>query len=176
MAGQPTPKYTWGITNTFRYKNFDLSIQAYGQQGGSIYSFLARATDNPANGRQTLQGIWRDRWTTANPNDNAPRGKIGEAYTIPLFTTDWLYSSDFWRIQNVTLGYNLKSAIRGNFLTNARIYVSLLNWFSHDKYGGGVNPEAQNTNVSGSTPFPLPGDYGAMPLNKSITFGVNLGF
>jgi TonB-linked SusC/RagA family outer membrane protein len=176
LAGQPNPKYTWGITNTFRYKAFDLSFQFYGQQGGHIFSFLARATDNPANGRNTTQGVWRDRWTAANPNDNAPRGKISESYTIPLFTTDWLYSSDFWRLQNITLGYNLKSAIRGNFLNNARIYVSVLNWFGHDKYTGGVNPEAQNTNVSGSGSFPLPGDYGAMPLNKSITFGVNLGF
>lgn len=173
VTGQPSPKYTWGLTNNFRYKGFDLSVQLYGQQGGYIYSFLARAIDNPANGRNTTLGVWRDRWTASNPNVNAPRGKIGFGYTIPLFTTDWLYSSDFWRVQNITVGYNLKSAIKSNVFSGARIYASIQNWFGHDKYKGGVNPEAQNTNVSGSGSFPIPGDYGAMPLNKTITFGIN---
>jgi len=173
VAGQPTPKYTWGITNTISYKGFDLSVQIYGQNGGTIYNFLGRATDNPANGTATTLGVWRDRWTAANQNYNAPRGKIGETYTIPLFTTDWLYSSDFWRIQNITLGYNLKGVIKTNVISGARAYISLLNWFSNDRYSGGVNPEAQNTSVSGSGSYPIPGDYGAAPLNRTIVFGIN---
>ncbi len=176
VLGQPNPKYTWGLTNNFRYKAFDLSIQMYGQHGGVIYSFLGRALDNPGNGRNTTQGIWRDRWTVANQNYNAPRGKIGENYTIPFFTSDWLYSSDFFRIQNITVGYNLKSLLTTGIFSGARIYASLQNWFGWDKYKGGVNPEAQNTNVSGSTSYPLPGDYGAMPLNKTVTFGINFSF
>lgn len=175
-AGQPTPKYTWGLTNNFKYKGFDLSVQMYGQMGGKIYSFLGRAIDNPANGKNTTLGVWRDRWTAENQNYSASRGKIGIGYTIPLFTTDWLYSSDFWRVQNITLGYNLKNAIKAGFLSSARVYVSALNLFGQDKYEGGVNPEAQNTNVSGDSGFPLPGDYGAMPLNKTVTFGINMSF
>ncbi|MFT4093850.1 MAG: TonB-dependent receptor [Niabella sp.] len=176
VAGQPTPKYTWGFNNTFKYKGIDLTIQAYGQHGGSIYSFLGRAVDNPANGRQTTLGVWRNRWTEENQNYNAPRGKIGYSYTIPLFTTDWLYSSDFWRIQNITLGYDLKRVLKTGFLSGARVYASLQNYFGKDKYAGGANPEAQNTNVSGNTDYPLPGDYGAMPLSKTVTIGVNLTF
>ncbi len=174
VAGQPNPKYTWGMTNNFRYKDLDLSIQVYGQQGGSIMSFLGRAIDNPANGAATTLGIWRDRWTTQNQNPDAPRGKISAAYTIPYFTSDWLYSSDFWRIQNITLGYNLKRMIRTSSISAARIYVSVQNWFGHDRYKGGVNPEAQNTNISGDGSYPLPGDYGAMPLSKTVTIGVNV--
>ncbi|MFL9484039.1 SusC/RagA family TonB-linked outer membrane protein [Chitinophagaceae bacterium LWZ2-11] len=173
IAGQPNPKYTWGWTNNFRYKAFDLSIQMYGQHGGSILSFIARAIDNPANGAATNLGVWRDRFTAANQNYNAPRGKIGESYTIPYFTSDWLYSTDFWRIQNITLGYNLKSVIKTGTISAARVFVSAQNWFGHDKYKGGVNPEAQNTNLSGNGSYPLPGDYGAMPLSKTVTVGVN---
>jgi hypothetical protein len=176
IVGQPNPKYIWGLTNNFRYKNFDLNVQVYGQHGGKIYSFLGRALDNPSNGRNTTLGVWRDRWTADNQNYNAPRGKIGFGYTIPLFTTDWLYSSDFWRVQDITLGYNLKSVLKTTFLNNARIYASLQNFFGKDKYKGGGNPEAQNTNVSGNGDFPLPGDYGSMPLSKTVTFGVNLSF
>jgi TonB-linked SusC/RagA family outer membrane protein len=174
-GGQPTPKYTWGLTNNFRYKAFDLSVQVYGQQGGSIMSYLARAIDNPANGTATNLGVWRDRWTAANPNPNAPRGKIGIAYTIPYTTSDWVYSTNFLRIQSITLGYNLKSILKTGVISGARIYASLQNWFGWDKYKGGVNPEAQNTNLTNTT-YPLPGDYGAMPLSKSAVMGVNFSF
>ena len=175
VGGHPNPNYTWGLTNMFRYKSFDLSVQVYGQHGGSIMSYIGRALDNPANGISTLQGVWRDRWTAANPNYNAPRGKIGFAYTIPYTTTDWVYSTDFIRIQSITLGYNLKTVIKSGVFSSARVYVSLQNWFGHDKYEGGVNPEAQNTNLTTGS-YPLPGDYGAMPLNKSAVLGVNFAF
>jgi hypothetical protein len=120
--------------------------------------------------------LWRDRWTPANQNFNAPRGKIGISYTIPYVTSDWIYSSDFWRIQNITLGYNLKSVIRTGAISSARVYASALNFFSKDKYKGGVNPEAQNTNLSGNSSYPLPGDYGALPLNKSLVMGLSISF
>ncbi len=174
-GGQPTPKYTYGLTNTFHYKLFDLSVQVYGQHGGSIMSYLARATDNPANGISTNLGIWRDRWTATNQNPNAPRGKIGFAYTIPYTTTDWVYSTDFFRIQSITLGYNLKQLVKTGIVSSARVYASLQNWWGWDKYKGGVNPEAQNTNLTSGS-YPLPGDYGAMPLNKSAVLGINFVF
>jgi TonB-linked SusC/RagA family outer membrane protein len=174
-AGQPTPKYTWGLTNTFRYKAFDLNIQTYGQHGGSIMSYIARAIDNPANGLATTLGVWRNRFIPSRANYNAPRGKIGSAYTLPYTTTDWIYSTDFLRIQNITLGYNLKSILKTGVFSSARVYASLFNWIGWDKYKGGVNPEAQNTNLTNST-YPLPGDYGAMPLNKSVVLGVNFVF
>jgi TonB-linked SusC/RagA family outer membrane protein len=174
-GGQPSPKYTFGLTNTFRYKAFDLSVQVYGQHGGSIMSYIARAIDNPANGISTNLGVWRNRWTAANPNPNAPRGKIGTAYVIPYTTSDWVYSTDFLRIQSITLGYNLKSIIKSSVLSSARIYASLQNWWGWDKYKGGVNPEAQNTNI-GTGVYALPGDYGAAPLNKSAVLGINFVF
>jgi len=165
------PKYTWGITNTFRYKDFDMSFQIYGQNGGYIYSFFGRGIDNPT---PVTLGVWRDRWTAQNQNYSAPRPKVGIAYTIPQFTTEWLYSSDFWRIQNITVGYNMRHILRSSAFKNARLYLSFQNFFGKDKYYGGANPEAQNTNVSGNGDFPLPGDYGAMPLNKTVTLGLNI--
>ena len=173
--GHPNPDYTYGLTNNFRYKNFDLSIQVYGQHGGSIMSYIGRALDNPGNGTNTTDGVWRNRWTASNPNPNAPRGKIGFAYAIPYTTSDWVYSTDFFRIQNITLGYNLKNVFKTGVISSARVYASMLNWFGWDKYSGGVNPEAQNTNLTAGS-YPLPGDYGAAPLNRSVVLGVNVGF
>jgi TonB-linked SusC/RagA family outer membrane protein len=176
VYGQPSPKYTWGINNTFKYKDFDLGIQIYGQHGGSILSYFGRAMDFSGSTTANVLGIWRDRWTPENQNYNAPRGKFGSSYTVPNVTSDWVYSSDFWRIQNITLGYNLKGIIKTKAISGARITVALQNWFSHDKYKGGVNPEAQNTNTSGNASYALPGDYGGVPLSKTATIGLNLTF
>lgn len=176
IGGQPTPKYTWGWTNTFKYKDFDLGVQLYGQHGGSILSYLGRAVDFSGSTTANTLGIWRDHWTASNPNPDAPRGKLGATYTYPQVTSDWIYSTDFFRVQNITLGYNLKKLFKTPSIGSARVYVSLENYFSHDKYTGGANPEAQNTNVSGNTSYAVAGDYGSMPLSKTASLGVNFSF
>jgi len=176
IGGQPTPKYTWGWTNTFKYRDFDLGVQVYGQQGGSILSYFGRAIDFSGSTTANVLGVWRDHWTAASPDAEAPRGKLGATYTYPNVTSDWIYSTDFFRIQNITLGYNLKKLFKTPAIASARIYVSLENYFSHDKYKGGANPEAQNTNVSGDTSYGISGDYGSMPLSKTASIGVNFGF
>ncbi|HEV9035543.1 MAG TPA: TonB-dependent receptor [Puia sp.] len=175
IDGQPTPKYTWGLSNTFRYKSLDLNVQLYGQHGGAILSYMARAIDNPGNGKATNLGVWRNRYSYYHQSLHSPRGNIGYAYSIPYTTTDWLYSTDFWRIQNITLGYNFRNIAKTHVISTMRVYATALNWFGWDKYKGGVNPESQNTNLTNGT-YPLPGDYGAMPLSKSIILGVNVGF
>ena len=50
------------------------------------------------------------------------------------------------------------------------------NWFGKDKYYGGLNPEATNTDLSGNSSFPEAGDYGGLPLAKSLILGLNLTF
>lgn len=176
VGGQPTPKYTWGWTNSFKYKDFDLGVQLYGQHGGSILSYLGRAIDFSGSTTANTLGIWRNHWDALNPDANAPRGKLGASYTYPNVTSDWIYSTDFFRVQNITLGYNLKRLFKTPSIGSARIFISLENYFSHDKYTGGANPEAQNTNVSGNGSYGVAGDYGSMPLSKTASLGVNFGF
>ncbi|WP_437917711.1 TonB-dependent receptor [Sphingobacterium sp. LRF_L2] len=176
IYGHPNPDYTWGITNSFRYKNWDLSVQVYGQQGGKILSYFGRAVDFSGSTSANILGLWRDRWTEENQNYDAKRGKLGGNYTVPNVTSDWIYSSDFWRIQDITIGYNFGKKSQKSFLNNARIYISLQNWFGQDKYEGGANPEAQNSNVSGDSSYSIPGDYGSLPINKTAAFGLNLSF
>lgn len=176
IVGHPNPSYVWGITNTFKYKGFDLSILVQGQNGGSIYSLLGRALSRTGQGfTDNYLGYGRDRWRSAeNPGD----GRVGKAYSTfgRIKNTDWLYSSDYWRVRNITLGYDLGKLMNSKIITGARIYVTAENWFGKDKYDGGLNPEATNTDVSGSSAYPEAGDYGGLPLAKSLIFGLNLTF
>lgn len=176
IVGHPNPSFVWGITNTFKYKGFDLSILVQGQNGGSIYSLLGRALSRTGQGfTDNYLGYGRDRWRSA---DNPGAGRVGKAYSTfgRIKNTDWLYSSDYWRVRNITLGYDLGKLMNTKIISGARIYVTAENWFGKDKYDGGFNPEATNTDVSGSSAYPEAGDYGGLPLAKSLIFGLNLTF
>ncbi|MBC6612826.1 TonB-dependent receptor [Hymenobacter sp. BT507] len=174
IAGQPSPKYTWGITNTFNYKGFDLSVLVQGQNGGSLYSLIGRAIDNSGMGViQNTLGLQRDRWRSVDDPGAGERGKAVTNFS-PLKSTSWLYSSNYYRIRNITLGYNLGNIISKNVMQGARVFVSLENYFGHDTYRGGYNVDAVNSN-SGSD-FAVGTDYGGLPLTKSATLGLNVTF
>lgn len=178
IVGHPNPDYTWGVTNTVRYKGFDLNVLVQGQWGGSIYSQLGRAISRPGQGRaDNHPASFVDRWYS---DANQGEGRFGKAYSIynnPITAaTDWLYSSDYFRVRNITLGYNLKNIIKTKTMQAARVYVTLENFFGRDKYYNGLNPDAANTAVSSNGAFPEAGDYGGMPLAKSLIFGLNVTF
>lgn len=176
VVGHPNPDYIWGITNTVRYKGFDLTVMIQGQNGGHIYSLLGRALSRTGQGKEDNPlGTYRKRWfSPSDPGD----GLVSKAYSTfgRIKNTDWLYSSDYFRVRNITLGYNLGNLFNARYVQSARVYITLENFFGHDQYKGGFNPEATNTDLSGSTTFPEPGDYGGLPLPRSLIFGLNFSF
>lgn len=166
ISGQPLPSHTWGITNTLRYKGFDLNVLVQGQWGGHIYSLYGRGVDRMDMGyNENRLGVWADRWRS---EENPGAGKKGKVYQFPsgrIKNTDWLYPSDYVRVRNITLGYDLGSQIQVKTISGLRVYMTLENYFGWDKYTGGWNPEAVNYNGD---------DYGAAPIPKALIFGVNL--
>jgi hypothetical protein len=176
IVGHPNPTYTWGITNTVRWKGFDLTVLVQGQNGGSIYSLLGRAITRTGQGfTDNAPAFYDNRWRSP---ENQGAGRVSKAYSTFGFVanTDWLYSSDYVRVRNITLGYDLKNIFKTKVLGAARLYVTAENFFGHDKYYGGFNPEAQNTAISSDSNYPEAGDYGGLPLAKSLIFGLNVTF
>ena len=112
----------------------------------------------------------------ASPAENPGNGIEGKATGSFGFirNTNWLYSSDYFRVRSLTLGYDLGLIVNKKLAQGARVYVTAENWFGHDKYYGGLNPDAINTN-NGST-FVSGSDYGGLPLAKSLILGLNLTF
>ena len=169
LSGHPNPDYTWGINNTVNYKGFDLSVFVQGQWGGKIYSMFGRAVDRTGQGfSDNALASYADRWRSS-----ADDGKTGINYKVfhatygRIKNTDWMYPSDYWRVRTITLGYNLGSVVKVKYISGARIYVTAENMWGGDKYDGGWNPEAVNTNGE---------DYGGYPLSKGIVVGLNLKF
>ncbi|SHG13380.1 TonB-linked outer membrane protein, SusC/RagA family [Flavobacterium fluvii] len=165
-AGNPTPKYTWGITNTFKYKDLDLNILVQGQNGGTVYGLIGRAIDRT--GQASVENT-----LDVNP---AVRGNWRTSFGFQA-NTDWLYSSDYVSIRSITLGYNLREAVKSlTRIDNARLYITGENWFYWDKYKVGYNPDAVNTSASSDGNFSLPVDYGGAPIARSIVLGLNINF
>lgn len=166
ISGQPLPSHTWGITNTFKYKGFDLNVLVQGQWGGNIYSLYGRGVDRMDMGyNENRLGLWVDRWRS---EEDPGAGLRGKPYGFPsgrIKNTDWKYSSDYLRVRNITLGYDLGGVVKVKGITGLRMYMTLENYFGFNEYDGGWNPEAVNYNGD---------DYGAAPIPKSIIVGLNL--
>jgi TonB-linked SusC/RagA family outer membrane protein len=177
IVAHPNPDYVYGITNNVRYKGFDLTVLVQGQRGGSIYSLLGRALGRTGQGVvDNALGFYRDRWRSP---DDPGEGRVGKAYSTfgQIANTDWLYSSDYIRVRMITLGYDLNRVFKSKkIVQGARIYLTAENFFGRDKYKGGLNPEANNTDLTGSEYYFEPGDYGGLPLPKSLILGVNFSF
>ncbi len=175
--GNPTPKFSYGMTNTFSYKNFDLSVLLTAQSGGKIYGIIGRAIDRPGMGAASnVMGCWRNAWWSETEQGNGKTPYIMSSTTGTTLDSRWLYSSDYLRIKNITLGYKLP--ISQKYISYARVYASVENLVKWDNYYGGYSPEAANNGQSdapgGSGALGL--DYSGYPIPRIVTFGVNITF
>jgi TonB-linked SusC/RagA family outer membrane protein len=110
-VGSILPKATGGLTNTFQYKNWDLSILFIFQIGGSIY-------DASAKRQLGVVSFWNirpeiaDRWQKPGDDAKFPRLTLDASnYGLPNYwqynTTMWMYDASFVRLRNLSIGYNL---------------------------------------------------------------------
>jgi TonB-linked SusC/RagA family outer membrane protein len=162
IMGNPTPKFIFGVSNNFTYKGFDLNVLVNAQQGGELYSLIGRSIDRPGMGYlYNHASKWNNRWKSeAEPGD----GKTPSitAQNSSLLDSRWLYSSDYIRIKNVTLGYTLP---KSRVYSSARVYLALENAYIWHNYTGGFSPEALQ--VGGF-------DNGSYPQARTYTVGFNL--
>jgi TonB-dependent starch-binding outer membrane protein SusC len=163
----PTPKLAFGWGNVFKYMNFDLSIQLYGQIGAYRQNPTLGWAD-PNNG--ILGGISGSTdlervWSTGNTDGTLPGSPYSEAALAQLVGSDYnLMKTDFLRARNITLGYthNFKSHIN-----SARIYFDIQNAFILTKYYG-ADPEVDVRTVK-VAPAPY-------PMARTYSLGLNINF
>lgn len=177
MLGSPIPKMTYGMTNQFSYKNFDLSILLTAQTGGKIFGVLGRAIDRPGmNPNSNMMDVWNNAWWSEEDQGDGRTPYILSSTTGGTVDSRWLWSSNYLRIKNLTFGYKLP--INPKYISFARLYCSVENLWKWDNYYNGFSPEAANT-ASSSVPggqSALGLDYGSYPLSRIVTFGININF
>ena len=133
IVGNYQPDWVGGITNRFRYKNFDLSFVAFARWGGLLAATYLQP-NNAASGYFALlngrvNAIKVDYWTPTNPTNAFPRPD-GTTEAIQFGSTLGYYDASFIRMRTISLGYEFtKGLISRAKLTSARIYVSAQNPF-----------------------------------------------
>jgi TonB-linked SusC/RagA family outer membrane protein len=175
VLGDPFPDFTWGLTNTFSYKNFDLSFLFQGVQGVDII-------DGNMNYNETLRTnteYTNNRFVSpAFPGDGQTVYGTNTAGKFLLLSDYGIVNGSYTALRDLTFGYSApKKLARSIKLSALRVYFSAQNLlYLMSKDFDGINPEARRT--SGQYASPLIDGYqrGVYPINRTFTFGVDVTF
>ncbi|WP_348823276.1 SusC/RagA family TonB-linked outer membrane protein [Flavobacterium aestuarii] len=163
-VGSSLPKSNYGVSLGFNYKNFDFSVDGYGTAGAKVYNGKKAQRFS---GENIENSIASDFWTPNNLTASNP----APFNQVPVASTYYLESGDFFRINNITLGYKLPIQ-SNNFISSCRIYVNAINPFITQKFSG-FSPELNgDANPYGSQGVELD----AYPTLRSFVIGANLKF
>lgn len=169
--GQNTPDFYWGVNSNMRYKDFDMSLQFQGAQGGDVYNI-----DPLYYGSQWGRSL-RDAF---DADGDGLADNNGLPYVRNRDQTDAvLQDASYVALRNLTLGYTLNSDLMGKIgMNSARVYVAATNllYLWGDDYTS-FNPEGvETTNGGYAGPTTYGVQVGASPIVRSFTLGLNLNF
>lgn len=173
IIGNPQPDFIFGLTNTFRYRNFDLNVFFQGSQGNDLFSYTLLEL-NLGTGLNNGTTALLDRWTPTNTDTDVPAAVGGRARRA---STRWVYDGSYVRLKNIALGYNLPGAALDRVgLSRLRLYVSAQNILTFTDYPG-FDPEVNYSSGGGANANRNLGlDYASYPNAKGVTFGLNMSF
>jgi hypothetical protein len=170
--GNPNPKFTYGMTNTFSFKGVDLSVFLYGSYGGQIFNYTRRQTEAMNTPYNNQLATVLNRYTPTNTNATLPRYNQWTNNNLKI-SDRYIESGSYLRIQNVSLGYSLpKNIVSKAKMASARFYVSVQNLHTFTKYSG-YDPELGALN--NSVTF-MNVDNGHYPIPRTYTVGANIEF
>lgn len=198
--GSPLPKFTFGWTNTFRYKNLDLSIFLNGSYGNKVMNYNSLTlTHMNSTWTNQLQGVvskrarlepidptivyadgskWFDHIDNVrvkNPGTKIPHTSINDPNDNDRISDRYVEDGSFLRIKNITLGYTFPKALLNKAkIENLRVYVNIQNLYTFTKYTG-YDPEV-GASTQDSTGLTYGLDNGRYPSPAMYSFGLNITF
>ncbi len=175
VLGDPFPDFTWGLNNSFTYKNFDLSFLLQGVQGVEII-------DGNMNYNETLRtntAYTDNRFVSpAFPGDGQTVYGTNTAGKFLLLTDYGIVNGSYTALRDLTFGYTApKKFVRSIKLSALRVYFSAQNLlYLMSKDFDGINPEARKTSGAYSSPLIDGYQRGVYPINRTFAFGVDVTF
>lgn len=165
--GDPNPLFTYGLTNTFTYKGFNLNIFLQGSVGNDIFNASKGDTQGMYDLKNQSVEVLK-RWRTPGMITDVPKAGFN-LQPSSFFVEDGSYL----RVKDVSLSYNFKS----NVLSRAGIsrlqpFVTVSNLLTLTNYSG-MDPEVNQWGNSGAVQGI---DWGTYPHSKTVVFGMNIEF
>lgn len=172
------PNFIYGITNTFSYQNFDLSLFAYGIQGNHLLNMNRMLLE----WNRSTDAL--NRWTPTNTKTDQPRNGFFYSTYGGYINSHFVENASFFRLKNMTLGYTIP--LSSKIVKSLRVYGACENLFTITSYTG-WNPEV-NTKAYENDPRIKHGgssqtanagaglDFNSYPSMRTYTFGLNVTF
>jgi len=198
--GSPMPVFTFGWTNTFTYKNWDLSVFLNGTYGNKVLNYLNMRVGNMKSawanqptsvlGRTQLEAIDSGKtydgtgnvWNwfedpqnvrVKNPGATLPRATTGDPNDNDRLSDRYIEDGSYLRVKNITLGYTFpKKWLQKVKIENLRVQVNIQNLLTFTKYTG-YDPEIGASTASVNV---MGLDNGRYPSPTMYSLGVNVTF
>lgn len=187
VIGNTLPKMIFGITNRFKYKNFDLTFLFQGTCGNDIFNVARikrdeevgygtakfdrwtpehQSTDVPALYAASYREAYRNSWDAAHPDNH-----FVSTITFPTsggnVNERWIENGSYIRLKNLTLGYTFDKI---SVFDHIRVYLTATNLFTITKYKG-FDPEVSSFTGSDAQ---LGTDFNSYPSSRVISLGINI--
>jgi TonB-linked SusC/RagA family outer membrane protein len=168
-----------GFDNTFSFKGIELGVFLQYSAGNYIYNSTRQGlmTNSLNNNLSEIES----RWTAAGQQTEVPKLYLQDAVSTQN-STRWLEKGNFLRARQLSLSYNLPSALLKDYgLAGVRVYAQVLNAFVITGYTGSdpeVNSNRNNSVANGGTNSNISFgvDNRAVPQTRSYTLGLNVSF
>jgi len=165
--GDPNPDFTYGMTNSFSYKGFNLSIFLQGSYGNDIFNASRMETEGMYDGKNQSTRVL-NRWRIPGQITDIPKAGF-DMKNSSYFVEDGSYL----RIKDISLSYSFSGAwMKKIGLTRLQPYFTATNPFTFTKYKG-MDPEV---NYRGNAGAVQGIDWGTYPQCRSYVFGINVEF
>lgn len=152
ILGNRYPKWTAGITNTFNYKDFELSFFIYSRWG-----FMMEGGAVDMQGRYSSRKV--DYWRPDNPTNAYPKADNGNGGQPIHYSSMNYQDGSFVKVKNISLGYTFPTSITDNIrFSNLKVYAQVLNPYTYSK-NGFIDPDIFSSTSS-----------------RSFIFGINASF
>lgn len=165
--GDPNPDFTFGMTNTFTWKDLTLSVFLQGSYGNDIFNASRIETEGMYDGKNQSTRVL-DRWRVPGQITDIPKA----GFDIKN-STYFIEDGSYLRVKDISVSYNF----RNNFLKKLGISKlqpyftanNLITWTSYKGMDPEVNQWGNNGAVQGI-------DWGTYPHSRSYVFGINVEF
>lgn len=171
MIGDPNPDFIFSLNLRFEYKGFDLLVSTYGVAGNQI----ARCWHDAGQGDNNYTTEILNRWHGEGTSNKIPRVTAGSSINFQYTSDLQIENGDYFRISNLTLGYDFKKLIKSLPLQQVRLFFTGQNLYTLTKYSG-MDPEIGTSTSDSSYGWAKGVDIGFYPSPRIVMIGASIKF
>lgn len=164
IIGNPNPKFTFSLNNTFTYKNFDLTIFLQGVYGNDIFNANRMYTEAMSIIHNQSTAVLT-RWTGEGTSNSTPRAIYSDPNQNARVSDRFIEDGSYLKVKNINLSYTLPKGAFGENFNLVKLFVSAQNLLTFTSYSG-FDPEVPVNGI----------DNGTYPITRTVSLGLNVGF